>query len=191
MKTLLIAITGPSGFEKGKLISRLVEEYDDFEKIVSHTDRPRRNEEVEGKDFHFVSEEEFTNMVFNEEFLEWQMVPSTGYRYGKTKSVVQMTLDKHKEKVVFTRVNVINLPVFKRHFPESKSIFIDVKDTQTLIDILKNDPVVNSDEEFERRYKFATEERRRRHLADYTINRKEHEDEIIKELLYLINKFRR
>lgn len=187
----LITITGPSGFNKGNLIRKIISEHDDFERIISHTDRPKRESEVDGRDFHFVTEDEFTEMIQAEKFVEWQRVEVNGFRYGKTKEDVHKSVDEKKDKVVFTRVNIINLPVFKRHYPNSVSIFIDVKDNLSLIDYLKNQPDIDSEEEFQRRYDYATEERRRRHLADFIVNTKDTEEETIEEIIKIIERVRR
>lgn len=189
MKQLLIAITGPSDIGKGIILDKLLQTSNEFERVVSHTDRPKRDNEISGQEYHFVTEEEFTQMIDEERFVEWQMVPTNGFRYGKTKEELDKSMDGNPAKVVFTRINVINLPVFKRHYPYAKSIFIDME-TNSLIDFLKNQAHIESEEEFERRYKFATEERRRRHLADHTVTRKEKEDEIIQEILNFINRLR-
>jgi guanylate kinase len=129
-------------------------------------------------------------MIEAEKFLEWQRLLSNGFRYGKTKSEIEKTIAENPGKVIFTYINVINLPVFKRYYPDAKSIFIDVKDTIALIDYLKKSPDVTSEEEFERRYKFATEERRRRHLTDFTINMKDSEEETLQLFLNTVNKCR-
>lgn len=185
----LIAITGPSGFRKRQLVvEKAIKNNSDFITIVSHTDRPKFDDETDGVDFHFVSEDEFTTMVESEQFLEWQRLLSNGYRYGKTKEEIEKTLKDNPGKVVFTYINVINLPVFKRYYPNARSIFIDVKDTVALIDYLKKSPDVTTDEEFERRYKFATEERRRRHLTDFTMNMKESENETVSLFLETVQK---
>lgn len=185
MKTLVIAITGPSDIGKGKILDRLAAMEDQFKRVISHTDRPKRKGEVDGDEYFFIKEDDFSKMIDEEQFIEWQVVPSNGFRYGKTRDEMEKAIQEHKDKVILTRVNVINLPVFKRHYPHAKSLFVDME-TNALIDYLRNQANIDSEEEFERRYKFATEERRRRHLADKTITRKENDEEIIKEILDFI-----
>lgn len=185
----LIVLTGPSGFvNKTVLLNKIVAVHPDFIKIVSYTDRPIREGERNGIDFHFISEDEFTAMVEQELFLEWQRVLANNVRYGKTKEDINNALKNNSGKITFTIVNIINLPVFKRYYPNSTSIFIDVKDNLKLIEYLKNSPEVNDDEEFERRYKYATEERRRRHLADFIINMQDenNKDQVIEEMLKIV-----
>lgn len=185
MKPQLIAITGPSGFNKSNLIADIIRLYPDkYAKIMAYTDKPKED----GEDFYFISEEDFTKMIEAEKFLEWQRLLSNNFRYGKTKEDIQKAIAENEGKVIFNHVNIINLPLLKRNYPHIKSIFVDVKDTQSLIDFLKSSPDVTDDEEFERRFKFATEERRRRHLADITIHMRENYDESLKEFIDAVEK---
>lgn len=178
MSATLIAITGPSGFRKSRLLKKAINlNPDKYVKVISYTDRPPQDDEQNGVDFYFISEEEFTSMIESETFLEWQRIPANGFRFGKVKEDIQETLRNNEGKVVFAEINVINLPVFKRYYPIAKSIFIDVKDTKTLIGYLRSRADVKTEEEFERLFKFADEERRRRHLADFIINMQDNEEE--------------
>lgn len=184
-KPKIIIITGPSGFNKTNLINRIVDNNDSFSKLVSFTDKPISESEKNGDKFHYVDEETFTQMVENQDFVEWQRLPITGYRYGKTKKGMQEVLDGLGGNILLAKINVINLPVFKRHYPSSYSIFLDVKDTQRLIDHLKQNKEDN-EEEYQAKMDFATEERRRRHLADFIINMQDDFDSTIDEILKIV-----
>ncbi len=187
-KTFLIAITGPSGFRKTEIVKRAIREHDRYTKVISYTDRPKFPDETEDTDFHFVTEEKFTEMIDNEEFIEWQRLSTNGYRFGKTKEEFNETLKSNPGKVVFTQVNIINLPVLKRYYPEMCTIFVDVKDTKAMEEYLKQSNDIPDEDEYERRYKFAIEERRRRHLADFIINMKDDEEETYQEFLSTVQK---
>ena len=73
-------ITGPSGAGKGTLIKRLVERHPDLEVAVSATTRPQRPAETHGREYWFLSEEEFVARIEAGEFLEH--VEFVGGRYG-------------------------------------------------------------------------------------------------------------
>jgi guanylate kinase len=77
----LFVITGPSGAGKGTLIRELLRRRPDLEIAVSATTRPRRPGEQEGRDYYFMSEEEFDERVAAGEFLE-HVVYVSGQRYG-------------------------------------------------------------------------------------------------------------
>jgi guanylate kinase len=190
-KNTFVVITGPSGFSKSTILKEIISRNPDYMKTISYTDRPKTDDKTDGVDFKFISEAEFTKMIQREEFLEWQRVLSNGHRYGKTKKDVEDVLNNNDGKVIFTVVNIINLPVFKRHYPNAISIFVDVKDSAAVVDYLKHSTEVTSEEEFERRLKYATEERRRRHLADFIINLKDTTEETIEDIQKIIEKVRR
>lgn len=80
---MLLVITGPSGTGKTTLIRRLLRRCRDLEFSVSHTTRPPRPGEVEGRDYYFVSEAEFLRLLKKKSFVEWAVVH--GYYYGTSK----------------------------------------------------------------------------------------------------------
>jgi guanylate kinase len=77
----LFVVTGPSGAGKGTLIRALVERREDLAVAVSATTRPRRRGEEDGRDYHFLSEDEFQRRVDAGDFLEHVEYVS-GSRYG-------------------------------------------------------------------------------------------------------------
>lgn len=83
----LFVVTGPSGAGKGTLIQRLLERRSDLELAVSATTRARRAGEVDGREYYFLSEEEFLERAERDEFLE-HVVYVSG-RYGTLRSEVE------------------------------------------------------------------------------------------------------
>jgi len=67
--TKLFVVTGPSGAGKGTLIKALIERRDDLEVAISATTRPQRPGEEDGRDYYFLTEEEFVAKVEAAEFL--------------------------------------------------------------------------------------------------------------------------
>ena len=79
----VFVITGTSGEGKSTLARRLVERMPELELAVSATTRPQRPGEVEGRDYWFISEEEFDRRLAENDFLEWVELPwGPGYRSG-------------------------------------------------------------------------------------------------------------
>jgi len=76
----VFVITGPSGAGKGTLIKRLVERHPDLEVAISATTRPQRPVEQNGREYWFLSEEEFVARIEEGAFLEH--VEFVGGRYG-------------------------------------------------------------------------------------------------------------
>jgi guanylate kinase len=84
----VFVVTGPSGAGKGTLIKGLVQRVQGLEVAVSATTRPQRPGEVDGTDYWFLSDAEFTRRVADDEFLEWVSYVS-GHRYGTLRSEME------------------------------------------------------------------------------------------------------
>jgi guanylate kinase len=79
----VFVITGTSGEGKSTLARRLVERMPELELAISATTRPQRPGEVNGRDYWFISEEEFDRKLAENDFLEWVELPwGPGYRSG-------------------------------------------------------------------------------------------------------------
>ncbi len=83
----LLILAGPAGVGKSTLCDRLVSEVPGFERVITATTRAPRPNEVDGRDYHFLSEEEFDRRLAAGDFLEWARVHQRN-RYGTLKSAV-------------------------------------------------------------------------------------------------------
>ena len=95
---LLLILAGPAGSGKTTLCDRLVAENANTERVVTCTTRPPREGEVNGIDYHFLSDEQFDANVENGEFLEWAKVHAN--RYGTLKSVIENKLSEYIDLVM-------------------------------------------------------------------------------------------
>jgi guanylate kinase len=92
----LIIFSAPSGSGKTTLVRHILKTFPkDIDFSISATSRPKRGVEVNGKDYHYLTVEEFKNKVKNNEFLEWEEVYA-GTHYGTLKTEVQRIWDKGK-----------------------------------------------------------------------------------------------
>ncbi|HEY6916549.1 MAG TPA: guanylate kinase [Allosphingosinicella sp.] len=87
---LLFVLSSPSGAGKSTVARMLLQQDDKIDMSISATTRPMRPGEVHGKDYFFVTDEEFDRMVEEGEFLEWAHV--FGRRYGTLNAEVRKTL---------------------------------------------------------------------------------------------------
>jgi guanylate kinase len=84
---MIFVVSGPSGCGKSTLIGRVLAEAGGLRFSVSHTTRPKRGTEVDGREYHFVSGENFEAMIRALEFVEWAEVH--GHRYGTSRAEVE------------------------------------------------------------------------------------------------------
>ena len=80
---MLFVVTGPSGCGKSTMIHHVMRDLRRVRFSVSHTTRPRRPSESEGKDYYFVSRAVFERMIARKQFAEWAVVH--GQLYGTSK----------------------------------------------------------------------------------------------------------
>jgi guanylate kinase len=133
-KPLIIIVSAPSGSGKTTIVSGLVERLPDIKRSVSYTTRAPRQDEKEGIDYIFISQEEFKKKIENGEFLEWE--ENFGYCYGTSKEQVEEAV-KGGEDVVLS-IDVKGAKRVKRIFPQSISIFIMPPSMEELSSRLKN-----------------------------------------------------
>jgi len=116
----IFVITGPSGVGKGTLIRELLQRVPDLELSVSATTRAPREGEVEGREYHFLTPEEFEQRVEEKDFLEFATYSSN--RYGTLRSEVERCLDAGRSVVL--EIEVQGAQQVRAAEPESVQIFI-------------------------------------------------------------------
>lgn len=95
MSGVLFVVSSPSGGGKTSLVKALLEAEPDVHLSVSHTTRPPRPGEVNGRDYHFVTPPEFERMLESGEFLESAVI--YGNRYGTSHKWLQRQLDDGRD----------------------------------------------------------------------------------------------
>lgn len=94
-KGLCIVVSAPSGSGKSSICRRLLAACPDMEFSVSFTSRPPRPSEINGKDYHFISREDFQRRIDQGEFAEW--VENYGEFYGTSGRALQDVLHRGKD----------------------------------------------------------------------------------------------
>lgn len=118
MKGKLIVFSGPSGVGKGTIRKHL--KFDDYVFSVSSTTRNIRDGEVDGRDYHFISKDEFLKKVAHNEMLEHAEFCNNFY--GTDRKVVTSLLDQGKN--VFLEIECVGALQVIRQMPDAVSIFI-------------------------------------------------------------------
>lgn len=124
----VFVITGPSGVGKGTLIAKLLERVPGLELSVSATTRPPRAGESDGRDYHFLSPEEFDRRVGAEDFLEFATY--SGNRYGTLRSEVRKRLEAGRSVVL--EIEVQGARQVRAAMRESVQVFIAPPDPAVL-----------------------------------------------------------
>ena len=124
----VFVITGPSGVGKGTLIAKLLERVPDLELSVSATTRQPREGEVDGRDYHFLSTEEFEQRIDAEDFLEFATY--SGNFYGTLRSEVRKRLDDGQS--VLLEIEVQGARQVRAAMRESVQVFIAPPDPTSL-----------------------------------------------------------
>lgn len=128
MKKKLILISGPSGSGKTTLRKMIEKEFKKIEFSVSYTSRPKRNDEIDGKDYFFISKNKFEEMIKNNEFIEWANV------YGQYKGTAKKYVDKilNKGKIVLLELDIQGGEKVISFYKDICSIFILPPDFNTM-----------------------------------------------------------
>lgn len=92
MNGIIFVMSGPSGAGKTTIVKGVLSELEGVEFSVSYTTRQKREGEIDGKDYFFVSEKKFAELMEKDEFLEWAEVH--GHLYGTSRSYVESRLQQ-------------------------------------------------------------------------------------------------
>ena len=162
---LLVVISGPSGVGKDATLNRMEEMGYPFHFVVTATTRPRRPNEVGGVDYHFVSEQEFTEMLEKDELL-------------------REALESGRD--VIMRIDVQGAATIRRLVPEAIFIFLTASSEEELIRRLQKRKT-ETPEGLKRRIATAREEMKRLDEFDYVVvNRDGHLNETVETIAAVI-----
>jgi len=126
---LLIVISGPSGAGKDTVMQRMQERGLPFHFVVTATTREKRANEIHGKDYFFVSKEEFARMIDEDELIEHAIV--YGDYKGIPKQQVREALETGKDVVM--RIDVQGAETVRKMTPGALLIFITTESEDELV----------------------------------------------------------
>ncbi len=179
---MLVVLSGPSGVGKDTLLRRLRESGFDFAFVVTATTRPRRPDEVHGRDYLFVSKSEFADMMESGELLEYSLV--YGDYKGIPKQQVREALASGKD--VIMRIDVQGAAKVRQLVPDVVTIFLAPESEEELIRRL-SERKTESSESLRLRIATAREEMKRAHEFDFiVINRAGQQDAAVAQIVAII-----
>ncbi len=179
---LLIVISGPSGVGKDSVVQCLKSRGLPVHFVVTATTRPRRENEVQGEDYFFVTKEEFARMIEDEELIEYAIVYND-YK-GIPKQQVRDALASGKDVVM--RLDVQGAESIRKLAPEAVLVFLTTQSEDELVQRLKARRTETADE-LALRIATARKELKRASEFDYVVvNADGHLDETVDTVVALL-----
>ena len=129
MTPFLLVLSSPSGGGKTTIARSLLQARDDLGYSVSATTRPRREDERDGADYHFLSREEFLRRVEAGEFLEWATY--AGNLYGTLRSEIDLIFARGRTAVL--DVEIEGARQIRASFPNSLHLFVLPPSAEVLV----------------------------------------------------------
>jgi len=161
---MLVIISAPSGAGKTSLCEEITRFFPDFYYSVSYTTRHPRPGEKDGKDYHFVSEEKFREMIDEKRFIEWAEVH--GNRYGTASDPIRECRGKGIDVILV--IDAQGAEQIAKEFPNGVYIFILPPSWHELENRLRSRGS-DSNEDIKKRLENAKEEFRDIKRYDYLL----------------------
>lgn len=159
----IFILVGPSGVGKSTVQAAILQDMGGrLVRALTTTTRPPRPSEVEGKDFYFVSKENFEAMVQKGDFVEW--VETFGRRYGTTRAELDAKLAQGHVLMITDMRGAHHI---REQYPNTSIIFLDAA-REDLVRRIQERPGTTP-EDLERRLKRVDEEKASASEADITL----------------------
>jgi guanylate kinase len=179
---LLIVLSGPSGVGKDSVLNRMREHGLPFHFVVTATTRPRREDETQGKDYFFVTSDEFARMIEGDELLEYAIVYND-YK-GIPKQQVREALASGQD--VIMRIDVQGAATIRKLVPNAVLIFLTTESEADMVERLQKRRT-ETPEGLKLRIATARQELKRAREFDYAVvNKASFLDETVKNIHAII-----
>ncbi|MDP4116591.1 MAG: guanylate kinase [Bacteroidota bacterium] len=119
-KGKIIAVSAPSGAGKSTILKSVLNAIPEIVFSISATTRPKRETETDGKEYFFITEENFKEKIRNNEFIEWEKFYD--YYYGTLKRFIDDNIESGR--TVLLEIDVLGALEVKRLYPEAALIYI-------------------------------------------------------------------
>ncbi|HDL85277.1 MAG TPA: guanylate kinase [Candidatus Acetothermia bacterium] len=160
-------VCGPSGAGKNSVIERVMEALPGLSYSVSFTTRPRRSDEVDGRDYHFITDEQFNDLVENDEVVEH--VTYLGHQYGTSRAQIKSVFADGKDVILNIDVNGAK-KLMERGLSDFSIVYIFL--TPSSLEILGTrlrERGTETEKQMEARLIVAAEEMKSMPLFDYLV----------------------
>ena len=162
----MVIVSAPSGAGKTTIVKYIIENVPQLQFSISACSREKRHNEIDGKDYYFISAEDFKNKIANDEFVEWEEVYEDKF-YGTLKSELERIWSLQKY-VIFDVDVKGGVNIKKMYGDDALSLFIMPTSIEILEERLRNRKTNSEDDIVQRVEK-----------AEYELTFKEQFDRII------------
>jgi guanylate kinase len=180
-RPLLLVLSGSSGVGKDAVLNRL-KEHCPLKHIITVTTRQPRAREIDNVHYHFISQDQFQEMVKNDRLLEWAQV--YGNWYGVPREPVKQALAEGFDTVI--KVDIQGAATIKKKVPQAVFIFLlpsSVEELRTRLSRRQTE----TQSDLALRLRLAIQEMERLHLFDYVVFNKEGKiDEAVSQIEAII-----
>lgn len=181
---MIIVISGPSGVGKGTVTREIVKRDPMLKIAVTYTTRKPRNGEINGIDYHFITEKEYFDLLHTGSFAEHSIVHGNYY----ATPIEEINLGRNGNKDVVFQIDVQGGKKIRSLYPESLLIFLMPPSIDILLERL-NIRGTENEEEKRKRIKRAIEEIAERIYYDYVVINDDL-NKTVEEILEIIKKER-
>jgi guanylate kinase len=182
-KGRLIVVAAPSGAGKTTILKKILTLFSkEVVFSISATTRPKRETETDGIEYHFLTEEEFTQKINKDEFVEWEKFYD--YYYGTYKSSLEENINSGK--TLLLEVDVKGALSIKKLYPEAHLVYILPPSYEELVNRLR-ERNTESEIDFNKRIERAKMELSQKDKFDYIVVNKDLEI-AVKKIVSIIEK---
>ncbi|MBP5296293.1 MAG: guanylate kinase [Bacteriovoracaceae bacterium] len=160
-----IILVAPTACGKTTLLEYLGKEFPFLKKSISHTTRPKRPKDVHGKDYFFVTPQEFKDMIAQNAFLEWAV--HLNHYYGTSKAFIEQQLDQGFS--ILGDVDLAGADAFKRILGKQAVVIFIAPPSFAEIEKRLRARQSESEEVIQQRLALAKEEMQHQNDYDYRL----------------------
>ncbi len=178
---VLVLFSGPSGVGKDTVLEVVLKKDNSLQRSISLTTRDIRDNEIDGRDYYFISKDRFNNMVENGEVLEFAQYGKNFY--GTPKAPVDKWLSEGK--TVILKIEVQGAQQIKKLYPDAVGIFVLPPSMEELENRLRSRGT-EDEEDIQKRLEIAKNEVEKSVDYDYTVINDDL-DSVSNDVLKIIN----